>query len=170
VGSGPFFELERLPRTDHRWTVCDIDRRAIEAACALHGPRIARSDVTEPDGKLPYADGSFSLVVSMDVVEHVSQPEPFVRELRRVLRPGGHLFLTTPNYGSRSLPWIEATVLEAIARAQGFNRKNLHRTPLDRAQLAALLLSAGFASVEVQPIAFGWVLAASARKPAGSLQ
>jgi SAM-dependent methyltransferase len=164
VGSGPFFELERLPETDHRWTVCDIDPRAIEAARALHGPRIARADVTEAGGKLPYADASFSLVVSMDVVEHVSPPDAFLCELLRVLRPGGHLFLTTPNYGSRSLRWIEATALEAIARAQGFSRKNLHPTRLDRAGLSALLRSAGFAAVQVRPIAFGWVLAASARQ------
>jgi hypothetical protein len=36
VGSGPFFELERLDRQGRRFTVCDVDPRAIELASRLH--------------------------------------------------------------------------------------------------------------------------------------
>lgn len=43
-------------------------------------------------------DASFDTVVSCETIEHVPDPARAVRELARVLRPGGRLFLTTPNY------------------------------------------------------------------------
>lgn len=44
------------------------------------------------------ADGSFEVVFSCETIEHVPDPAQAVRELARVLKPGGTLFLTTPNY------------------------------------------------------------------------
>jgi 2-polyprenyl-3-methyl-5-hydroxy-6-metoxy-1,4-benzoquinol methylase len=43
-------------------------------------------------------DGVFDTVISCETIEHVPDPARAVRELARVLRPGGRLFLTTPNY------------------------------------------------------------------------
>jgi len=47
---------------------------------------------------IPRADASFDTVISCETVEHVPDPARAVRELARVLRPGGRLFLTTPSY------------------------------------------------------------------------
>jgi len=44
------------------------------------------------------ADSSFDVVVSCETIEHVEHPHRAIRELARVLAPGGTLFLTTPNY------------------------------------------------------------------------
>lgn len=46
---------------------------------------------------LPFADASFDLVVSDDVVEHLVDTDGYAKEIRRVLKPGGHLTLSTPN-------------------------------------------------------------------------
>ncbi|MDP9297569.1 MAG: class I SAM-dependent methyltransferase [Actinomycetota bacterium] len=46
---------------------------------------------------LPFADHSFDLVFSKYVFEHLRRPAVTLRELRRVLRPGGHLVFHTPN-------------------------------------------------------------------------
>ena len=47
---------------------------------------------------LPYADASFDAILCNEVLEHlVYAPHLFFREIHRVLRPGGHLYLTTPN-------------------------------------------------------------------------
>lgn len=43
-------------------------------------------------------EGSFDTVISCETVEHLPDPVTALREVRRVLRPGGRLFLTTPNY------------------------------------------------------------------------
>ena len=46
--------------------------------------------------RLSYADGSFDLCTSTEVFEHVPDDRAGLRELHRVLRPGGHLLFTVP--------------------------------------------------------------------------
>ena len=46
--------------------------------------------------QLPFADESFDAVLCSEVLEHVPQPSMVLSELRRVLKPGGRLFMTTP--------------------------------------------------------------------------
>jgi SAM-dependent methyltransferase len=164
LGSGPFFELQQLRDSGRRFTVCDVDPRAVELARQRYGERLAGADLLEPGGSLPYADQSFDAVVSMDVIEHVPEPLPWAREALRVLKPGGLLFLTTPNYGSRSLRLIENTALEAVARLQGFSRKHLHPSKMDEARLGRVLDDAGVQASSIERIAFAWVLAAYGRK------
>jgi SAM-dependent methyltransferase len=47
--------------------------------------------------RLPYEDATFDLVFSKYVFEHLDRPVEVLRELRRVLKPGGHLLIHTPN-------------------------------------------------------------------------
>ena len=47
---------------------------------------------------LPWEDETFGLVTSLDVVEHTADDRVSLRELRRVLRPDGHLLITVPAY------------------------------------------------------------------------
>jgi SAM-dependent methyltransferase len=162
LGSGPFFELSTLPNLYKRFTLCDIDPRALSLAREIHGSALAGTDVLTPGAPLPYPSAHFDAVVSMDVIEHLVDPLPWLEDALRVLKPGGLLFLTTPNYASRSLRAIENTALEAIARAQGFSRKELHPSKLDTASLLSFLARAGAKNAVTKEIAFGWVLAAYA--------
>lgn len=166
LGSGPFLELGELPETGHRFTVCDVDPRAVEFARNLHGARLVGADVVQPDQPLPYQSDRFDLVVSMDVIEHVADPVSWSREVLRVLKPRGTLFLTTPNYSSKSLRLIESTALEAVARAQGFSRKHIHPSQMTPALLDSTLREAGAHTILLEHISLGWVLTAYARKQA----
>ena len=47
---------------------------------------------------MPFADGSFDLAVSLDVIEHLEDDLGAMRELRRVVAPGGALLVTVPAY------------------------------------------------------------------------
>jgi SAM-dependent methyltransferase len=58
------------------------------------GIRFLQHDVRRP---LPFADHSFDYVFSIEGLEHFDNPFVFVAELCRVLKPGGRMFLTTPN-------------------------------------------------------------------------
>ena len=47
---------------------------------------------------IPVEDAAFDIVISCETIEHVVDPLRALREVCRVLRPGGRLLLTTPNY------------------------------------------------------------------------
>lgn len=47
---------------------------------------------------LPFQDASFNLVTAQMVVEHLEAPPKLLREVKRVLRPGGKFVFLTPNY------------------------------------------------------------------------
>lgn len=165
LGSGPFLELPLL-RNRHRMslTACDIDERAMQEAKRLFGSELKSCDVLVPGSPLPYPDESFDLVTSMDVVEHIVDPVPWLKEALRVLRPNGQLFLTTPNYASWSLNLLEVTALELVARMQGFSRRDIHPTKMTPPRLEDFLRQAGFQRTVVTSVAYGWVLTALSNK------
>jgi SAM-dependent methyltransferase len=60
--------------------------------------------------KLPFSEGSFDVIVMTDVMEHISEPLQTLLEAKRVLRPGGKLFISFGCYytplGSHLTDWI----------------------------------------------------------------
>jgi SAM-dependent methyltransferase len=49
--------------------------------------------------QLPFAEGCFDVVTCDDTIEHVLDPRRALSEIARVVRPGGHLLLISPNHG-----------------------------------------------------------------------
>lgn len=75
----------------------DIDCLDIAAETfVLHDPRVRfrQHDVINP---LPFPDAHFDYVFSIEGIEHFENPWTFAKELCRVLKPGGRLFISTPN-------------------------------------------------------------------------
>ena len=56
---------------------------------------------TEPLERFPEKD--FDVIASFDVIEHVQEPVSFIKNVARLLKPGGHLLLYTPNHDSFSV-------------------------------------------------------------------
>jgi len=61
---------------------------------ATHGIALAQADAQT----LPYADESFDVVISCETIEHLLDPLAALKEMARVTRAAGVLYLTTPNY------------------------------------------------------------------------
>lgn len=72
----------------------DISEDAL-SFCRERGLENVRHGAAE---KLPYEDETFDLVTALDVVEHLDDDVAGLKEMRRVLRPGGHLLLFVPTF------------------------------------------------------------------------
>lgn len=91
----------------------------------------AQADIVAGAEALPVGDGTYDVVLLTQVLEHVPRPADVLRELHRVLRPGGRIHLTAP------------MVWEVHEAPYDFFRYTEHG-------LAALLADAGFAEADVQ--------------------
>lgn len=92
---------------------CDVSQSAVADARRRY-PAI---DFHHIDGiALPFGDVAFDAVVSFQVIEHIVEAERYLREIRRILKPGGMALLSTPNAAIRldpgMSPWNRFHVLE----------------------------------------------------------
>ncbi|UCF66931.1 MAG: class I SAM-dependent methyltransferase [Acidobacteriota bacterium] len=115
IGSGTGGVAARLAEI-YRMTVTgtDFDRAQIELARRLHPETERLRFRVEDAAALSFADESFDLVVSQNVFHHIPDWSRAVAEIRRVLRPHGHLIwldLTFPRFVKK--------LLQPIARGYG---------------------------------------------------
>jgi len=73
---------------------------------AGEAPDGAAADIKEGDAlALPFADGEFDRVVASEVLEHIHDDVTAIRELIRVLRPGGTMAITVPRWLPEVINW-----------------------------------------------------------------
>lgn len=94
-----------------------------------------RGDAT----KLPFADGSFDVVITSEVLEHVQDDVAAIAEMVRVLRPGGRFAATVPAWGPEVVNWKLSDEYHAPKAPGG------HVRIYTRTELRAKLASAGLA-------------------------
>lgn len=98
-GCGVGMYVEHLAPQASRVTGLEYDfSRALEARQAVMG--VSNADVLCAAGEeLPFADETFDLILSHEVLEHVRDDHLAVREMVRTLRSGGRVILFAPNQG-----------------------------------------------------------------------
>ncbi len=102
---------------------------------------VLRGDAT----KLPFADGSFDVVITSEVLEHIQDDVSAIAEMVRVLKPGGHFAATVPAWLPEKINWMlsddyhapksegghvriySATELSAKLRTAGLDLRGHHR-------------------------------------------
>ena len=94
---------------------------------------------TDPDAPLPLEDSQFDLVLCAETLEHVRDVQLFLSEIRRVLRPGGTLAVTTPAHS-------RLTGLKLLVRGfeNGFDPLSPHLRFFSKRSLARLLGELGY--------------------------
>ena len=107
VGCGQGIYLARLARSyGFKGVGIDISRKSIEYAQKHLADKRLRFEAGEAI-KLPFTEASFDKVVSFDALEHIEAQEKAVKEMVRVLKPGGRLLVYTLNKNDKySLDWI----------------------------------------------------------------
>jgi ubiquinone/menaquinone biosynthesis C-methylase UbiE len=94
--------------------------------------------LVEPDEPLPFEDNAFDLVTCIETIEHVRDVQLAFSEIRRVLRPGGRLALTTPA-ASRFRVLFHGVEHPYSPHVRAFTRRSL-RSTLERMAFQVLEL------------------------------
>jgi 2-polyprenyl-3-methyl-5-hydroxy-6-metoxy-1,4-benzoquinol methylase len=109
----------------------DLEKEALDLGLAVKASQLVDTTISEKvsfvqgsSEGLPFADGTFDVIVCNTVIEHVLDVERSLDEMYRVLKPGGALYLYAPNYLWPREPhlgiWIPPLgpkwVVKAIAR------------------------------------------------------
>ena len=94
AGCGEGYGTDRLATVAGEATGVDLEEPVIRRATARY-PRVHFDAANLVS--LPYEDGAFDAVVSLQVIEHLHSPQEFLTECARVLRPSGLLIISTPN-------------------------------------------------------------------------
>jgi 2-polyprenyl-3-methyl-5-hydroxy-6-metoxy-1,4-benzoquinol methylase len=163
VGCGEGYFAAVLERAGAEVLAIDVAEEPLRRAQALN-PEL---DVllVKPEGTWPLADAGFDLIWAGETIEHVADTSRWLSEIRRVLRSGGTLALSTPDHGPLSMLSL---ALRGHARDTHFDPRSDHLRFYTRRTLAALLADYGFADVAVRPAAglpgARRVLLASARR------
>lgn len=96
--------------------------------------------------RLPFADASIDVILSSEVVEHLPDPVPAIREMARVLKPGAYALITTPN--PKNLPESIGYLLDRMTKGRF---KSFYWRGEDVVSAPPLAAEVGYGHVSVHP-------------------
>lgn len=97
------------------------------------GIEVVKGDVQS----LELENDNFDVAIATAVIEHVPEPSKMIREVKRILKPGGIVILTCP-----------APFWEKLASMLGYLEKDKHYMVMNLKQLSNLVVQAGFTLVK----------------------
>jgi 2-polyprenyl-6-hydroxyphenyl methylase/3-demethylubiquinone-9 3-methyltransferase len=142
AGCGNGFIAARIAGRGHNVIAIDASPTGVELARVAHpGVRYeVKSVYDDLNSLMPH--GGWDLIISSEVIEHLSRPSAFLANMNRHLRPGGWLILTTPYHGY--LKNLALSIANAWDHHHGSLDEGGHIKFFSQHTLAAALARAGF--------------------------
>lgn len=134
-GAGVFIRSIKKEHNDWQCFGADISRTAIsQAQKASDGVKYICFS-----GRMPFNDNEFDAVMFSDVLEHVEDPDSFMKEVVRVLRPGGIFYAFIPCEGDATSLW---NLLDKLHLKNGLTRRFAgHINYFSRSDASRLLIN-----------------------------
>lgn len=129
---------------------CDVTAVDLETVEPFQFDR-SRLVLTDANLPLPFKEGEFDMLVSIEGIEHLENPSAFVRECARIVKPGGMVILSTPNvdsYRSRRSAHIHG-FHKYFRPLSAEHKMAWHLHPIDMTFMRGALRKAGLEVVEV---------------------
>src|SRR3989344_210525 len=108
--------------------------------------------------KLPFKDNAFDTILMFEVIEHLTATEQVLKELKRVLKDGGRIIITTPNSRNFFVWFYESVKKNSIVR-KIFGRADIegdqHEREYTIESLTKTLAKVGFKEVNVKDVGLG---------------
>lgn len=103
LGSGEGYGTYFLSKSVRNIIGIDVDKKIVNHANDKYASDNCTFDIFN-GSKTNFKNESFDAIISFQVIEHVINDQIFLNEIYRLLRPGGTLYLTTPNKTMRLYP------------------------------------------------------------------
>jgi 2-polyprenyl-3-methyl-5-hydroxy-6-metoxy-1,4-benzoquinol methylase len=145
VGCGEGQLTAALARPGFEVVGIDVAEEPLRRARAQHAGLDVR--LVDVEGEWPLADASFDAVWAGETIEHVADTAGWLSEVRRVLRSGGVLLLSTPAHGRLTLLSLALSARRADER---FDPRSDHLRFYTSRTLRALLEQFGFERIELR--------------------
>jgi 2-polyprenyl-3-methyl-5-hydroxy-6-metoxy-1,4-benzoquinol methylase len=145
VGCGEGRFTAELVRVGADAVGIDVAEEPLRRARALHPQLDLR--LVDGAGAWELADASFDAVWAGEVIEHIADTAAWLSEVRRVLRSGGSVLVSTPAHGPLALARL---AVSRRAFAEHFEPRGEHLRYYSRDTLAALLADFGFEAISVR--------------------
>ena len=134
---------------------------AIQYEGLTSGIAFMRADLNRDP--IPVPDHSADVAISIETIEHLENPRAFVRELVRIVKPGGWIVVTTPN--QRSVLSLGALLLKGHFSAFGARNYPAHQTALLDTDLSRIAADNHLCDVAIEFTGVGRMPLSSAHYP-----
>ncbi|MCR4280407.1 MAG: class I SAM-dependent methyltransferase [Candidatus Komeilibacteria bacterium] len=138
IGTGPGYLMDVACQQGYDVYGLDISPHVTRILEERHPGKIHTGDLLSAE----YPANFFKIIALTDLIEHLPHPRPFFDELRRIIAPGGYLFIITPDSDSLSRRWWGKN---------WFQYKYEHVIYWNKQSLANILRSADFEIIIKKP-------------------
>lgn len=143
LGCGLCEFSSKLKNKGYDVTSCDGSSSYVKNAIGMG----FKAKVADFDKKLPFKAGSFDLVNTLEVIEHLQKAEEYLDEINRILKKNGYLLISTPNFSFIGVRL--KCLLGGVPPDEGYHFRYLNSVKLQK-----ILKDAGFKILAKNSISF----------------